>query len=105
MRHVSENSKIGFYSLRTDGKRVHRSVGLHGAKLWPFEDIRLVEEKLFQVLELFLKSKAILGFGIEFSMSKSPLGAYFQPYWIETHPNYKSACKETANVYFLIENL
>ncbi len=71
-RNVSETSKFGFYSSRTGGKRVHRSVGLHGAELWPFEVIRLLEETRFQVFELFLKSKAILGFGIGFSMSKSP---------------------------------
>ncbi len=41
---MSETSKFGFYSSRTDGKRVHRSVGLHGAELWPFEAIRLLEE-------------------------------------------------------------
>ena len=44
-RNVSETSKFGFCSSRTAGKRVHRSVGLHGAELWPFEVIRLLEEK------------------------------------------------------------
>ena len=86
-RNVSETSKFGFYSSRTDGKRVHRSVGLHGAELWPFEVIRLLEEKWFQVFELFLKSNAILGFGIGFSMSESPPGTNFQPYWTEIRSN------------------
>ena len=76
-RNVSGTSKIGFYSLRTDGKRIHRSVGLHGAELWPFEVIRLLEEKIFQVFELFLKSDAILGFGIGFSCPKAPGGPIF----------------------------
>ena len=44
-RNVSETSNIGFYLTRFDGKRVHRSVGLHGAELWQFEAIRLLEEK------------------------------------------------------------
>ena len=61
-------------------RRDHRSVGLHGAELWPFAVIRLLEEKWFQVFELFLKSNARLGFGIGFSMSKSPRGTYFQLY-------------------------
>ena len=41
---MSETSKFGFYWLRNDGKRVHRSVGLHGAELLPFEAIRLLDE-------------------------------------------------------------
>ena len=92
---MPETSKFGFYSSRTDGKRVHRCVGLHGAELWPFEVIRLLEEKLlnFQILEFFLKSNASLGFGIGFSMSKSPPGTYFQPYWTEIHPSYKNLNK------------
>ena len=84
---MSETSKFGFYSSRTDGKRVHRSVGLHGAELWPFEVIRLLEETLFRVFEFFLKSNAILGFGIGFSMSKSPRGTNDQPYWTEMCSN------------------
>ena len=47
-RNVSETSKFGFCSSRTDGKRVHRSVGLHGAELWPFEVITLLEESDFK---------------------------------------------------------
>ena len=43
-----------------------------------FQDkLRLLEEKSFQVFELFLKSNAILIFGIGFSMSESPQGPIF----------------------------
>ena len=40
------------------------------------------------IFELFLKSKAVVGFGIGFSVSKSCQGTNFQPYWIEIVPNY-----------------
>ncbi len=39
------------------------------------------------MFELFLKSNAILSFGIGFSMSESPLGTNFQPDWSEIRSN------------------
>ena len=53
------------------------------------------------IFELVLKSKAILGFGIGFSMSQSPRGTNFQPYWSSISKSCIKSCIKTTGKSFV----